>query len=173
MEIKESTQADIDKLRKEIESKYQLPSHRSILVHPTSAKGEKFDCRVVSLHYLLNYANKDTIKEKCFELYLFSEAFFEMLMRDHTYQIYRSLYSCLEVTDTSAEPASTTNNTEENEKKDEPVEPMNTDTTSNENEDVPVPSVDLSIEDNEKKRKRTPSQVRRERTFRSKRKICC
>ncbi|CAF3398075.1 unnamed protein product [Rotaria sp. Silwood1] len=96
IETKEHTQADIDKLRKEIEAKYQLPSHRSILVHPTIAKGDKFDCRIVSLHYLLNYANKDTIKEKCFELYLFSEAFNEMLMRDYSYHIYRSLYSCLE-----------------------------------------------------------------------------
>lgn len=67
-DVKEHTPADIEKLRKEIESKYQLPSHRSILVHPTSIKGDKFDCRIVSLHYLLNYANKDTIKEKCFEV---------------------------------------------------------------------------------------------------------
>ncbi|CAF5213695.1 unnamed protein product, partial [Rotaria magnacalcarata] len=57
-EIKEHSQTDIDKLRKEIQAKYQLPSHRSILVHPTIAKGDKFDCRIVSLHYLLNYANK-------------------------------------------------------------------------------------------------------------------
>ena len=67
-ELKEHTPAEIEKLRKEIESKYQLPSHRSILVHPTNSKGDKFDCRIVSLHYLLNYANKDTIKEKCFEV---------------------------------------------------------------------------------------------------------
>lgn len=160
MEVKDSTPADIDKLRKEIENKYQLPSQRSILVHPTNSKGDKFDCRVVSLHYLLNYANKDTIKEKSFELYLFSEAFFEMLMRDYSYQIYRSLYSCLEVTDTSAEP-STTNNTEDNEnKKEETTEAMITQTDANENEETTVPGLDLNPEDNEKKRKRTASQVR-------------
>ncbi|UJR36551.1 hypothetical protein I4U23_029271 [Adineta vaga] len=159
-EIKEHNQADIDKIRKDIESKYQLPSHRSILVHPTTAKGDKFDCRVVSLHYLLNYANKDTIKEKCFELYLFSEAFSEMLMRDYSYNIYRSLYSCLEVTDTNVEPEPTTITTEQNneqetnnETKEEQVESMITS-----NEDIAVPELDANIEENEKKRKRTPSQ---------------
>ncbi|CAF1486458.1 unnamed protein product, partial [Adineta ricciae] len=160
VEIKEHNQADIDKLRKDIESKYQLPSQRSILVHPTTAKGDKFDCRVVSLHYLLNYANKDTIKEKCFELYLFSEAFSEMLMRDYSYHIYRSLYSCLEVTDTSNEPPNantelTTNEQETNHeaKQEEQVETMVTS-----NEDVPVIDLDTNAEENEKKRKRTPSQ---------------
>ncbi|CAF0975251.1 unnamed protein product, partial [Didymodactylos carnosus] len=103
-------QVDVEKLCKEIESNYQLPPQRSILVHPTTAKGDKFDCRVVSLHYLLNYANHDTIKEKCFELYLFSECFFEMLMRDHSYQIYRSLYNCLEVKEV-ASVSSTANDT--------------------------------------------------------------
>lgn len=67
-EEKEHSAAEIEKIRKDIELKYQMPSNRSILVHPTDAKGDKFDCRVVSLHYLLNYANKDTIHEKCFEV---------------------------------------------------------------------------------------------------------
>ena len=67
-EEKEHSTVDVDKLRKDIELKYQMPTTRSILVHPTDAKGDKFDCRVVSLHYLLNYANKDTIHEKCFEV---------------------------------------------------------------------------------------------------------
>jgi hypothetical protein len=164
IETKEHTQADIDKIRKDIESKYQLPTHRSILVHPTTSKGDKFDCRIVSLHYLLNYANKDTIKEKCFELYLFSEAFFEMLMRDYSYHIYRSLYSCLEVTDTSVEPPIT--NTEETEtntenNKEESVEPMMTITGGESGDDVVLPGLDLHTEDNEKKRKRTPSQVKK------------
>lgn len=92
-----------------------------------------------------------------------------MLMRDYTYQIYRSLYSCLEVTDTSAEPTATSH-TEENEtntenKKDEIVEPMNTDITTNENEDVDVPGLDLNAEENEKKRKRAPSQVSKKQTM--------
>ncbi|CAF3611647.1 unnamed protein product [Adineta steineri] len=157
-DIKEHTQADIDKLRKDIETKYQLPSHRSILVHPTIAKGDKFDCRIVSLHYLLNYANKDTIKEKCFELYLFSEAFYEMLMRDYSYHIYRSLYSCLEVTDTSVEPQATitepsTEQETASENKEEQTEAMIT--SSN---DDTLPGLDLNTEENEKKRKRTPSQ---------------
>lgn len=68
IEVKDSSSSDVEKLRKEIESKYEIPSQRSILVHPTKSRLEKMDCRVVSLHYLLNYANKDTIKEKCFEV---------------------------------------------------------------------------------------------------------
>lgn len=88
-----------------------------------------------------------------------------MLMRDYSYQIYRSLYSCLEVTDTSTEP-STTNNTEENgnnteSKKEETTEPMITQSDTNENEEMAIPGLDLTTEDNEKKRKRTTSQVRR------------
>ncbi|CAF0812086.1 unnamed protein product [Didymodactylos carnosus] len=104
-------QVDVEKLRKEIETNYQLPPQRSILIHPTTAKGDKFDCRVVSLHYLLNYANHDTIKEKCFELYLFSECFSEMLMRDHSYKIYRSLYDCLEVKEVTSTSSTTTDTT--------------------------------------------------------------
>ncbi|CAF4566124.1 unnamed protein product [Rotaria sp. Silwood1] len=164
IETKEHTQADIDKLRKEIEAKYQLPSHRSILVHPTIAKGDKFDCRIVSLHYLLNYANKDTIKEKCFELYLFSEAFNEMLMRDYSYHIYRSLYSCLEVKDTNIESETETSTIEhkndqqeQNEtkidNKEEQIESMITS-----NDDVILPGLDLNTEENEKKRKRSTSE---------------
>ncbi|CAM4740247.1 unnamed protein product [Rotaria magnacalcarata] len=160
-EIKEHSQTDIDKLRKEIQAKYQLPSHRSILVHPTIAKGDKFDCRIVSLHYLLNYANKDTIKEKCFELYLFSEAFNEMLMRDYSYHIYRSLYSCLEVKDTTVEPETSdveqkNDQQEENEAKtEEPIESM---ITSNDDDVVVLPGLDLNTEENDKKRKRTTSE---------------
>ena len=85
-----------------------------------------------------------------------------MLMRDYSYHIYRSLYSCLEVTDTSNEPLSantqlSTNEQETNHeaKQEEQVETMATD-----NDDVPVIDLDTNAEDNEKKRKRTPSQVR-------------
>ena len=136
VDVKDSSQSDIDKLRKDIELKYHLPTHRSIVVHPTTSKGDKFDCRVVSLHYLLNYANKDTIKEKSFELYLFSEAFQEMLMRDYSYDIYRTLFSCLEVTETTS------------------TEPMITTTATTEEQP--------NEEENEKKRKRTESQEEEE-----------
>lgn len=84
-------------------------------------------------------------------------------MRDYSYQIYRSLYSCLEVTDTSVEPQTTiteqTNESNDNnvENKEEQIEPMITSNT----EDVNLPGLDLHIEDNEKKRKRTPSPVNR------------
>lgn len=87
-----------------------------------------------------------------------------MLMRDYSYHIYRSLYSCLEVTDTSVEPQTT--NTEETElnpenNKEESVEPMITTTGGESGDDVVLPGLDLNTEDNEKKRKRTPSQVKR------------
>lgn len=84
-----------------------------------------------------------------------------MLMRDHTYHIYRSLYSCLEVKDTNVE--SDTVNTEEkdgqnettDDKKEEQIESMVTS-----NEDVILPGLDLTTEENEKKRKRSTSRVR-------------
>jgi len=87
-----------------------------------------------------------------------------MLMRDYSYQIYRSLYSCLEVTDTSVEPETTVTEPTINEQneinlenKEEQIEPMITTNT----DDIILPGLDLNTEDNEKKRKRTPSQVRR------------
>jgi len=69
----------------------------------------------------------------------------------------------LEVTDTSVEPQTTiTEPTNEQndinpENKEEQIEPMIT--TSS--DDVILPGLDLNTEDNEKKRKRTPSQVNR------------
>lgn len=83
-----------------------------------------------------------------------------MLMRDYSYHIYRSLYSCLEVTDTSVEqPTSAPEPTDEqaasSESKEEQVEPMLTSV-----DDDALPGLDLHADDTEKKRKRTPSQVR-------------
>lgn len=79
-------------------------------------------------------------------------------MRDYSYHIYRSLYSCLEVTDTSNDPpnANTEQETNHGTKEEEQVETMVTS-----NEDVPVIDLDTNAEENEKKRKRTTSQVRK------------
>jgi hypothetical protein len=66
----------------------------------------------------------------------------------------------LEVTDTSVEPQTTVNEQNEinSENKEEQIEPI---IASINDEDVPLPGLDLNTEDNEKKRKRTPSQVNR------------
>lgn len=97
-------------------------------------------------------------------------------MRDNSYQIYRSLYSCLEVTDTTnTEPQTTTTTTNESndvnsenkneqeveEEQQKQVEPM----IATNSEDIQLPGLDLNTEDNEKKRKRTPSPVRRNPFF--------
>jgi hypothetical protein len=78
-------------------------------------------------------------------------------MRDYSYHIYRSLYSCLEVTDTSIEP-STEQNEINPENKEEQTEPMIT--TGGDSDDVVLPGLDMNTEDTEKKRKRTSSQVK-------------
>lgn len=85
-----------------------------------------------------------------------------MLTRDYSYHIYRSLYSCLEVTETNVEatvpeieePAET-----KTEHPEEQTEPMITS-----GGEVVPPGLDLVIEsgdaeDNERKRKRSPSKV--------------
>ncbi len=82
-------------------------------------------------------------------------------MRDYSYHIYRSLYSCLEVTDTSVEPETTiTEQTDINpENKEEQIEAMIA--TIGDSDDVILPGLDLVTEDSEKKRKRTPSEVKK------------
>jgi hypothetical protein len=80
----------------------------------------------------------------------------------------------LEVTDTSTEPppppTTTTTNTEITEtnnenNQDESVEPMMTIAGGESTDDVVLPGLDLNAEDNEKKRKRTSSQVKKSLTF--------
>ena len=86
-------------------------------------------------------------------------------MRDYSYQIYRSLYSCLEVTDTNIEPETSTieDNNDQQEQdetkkaidnKEEQIESLITS-----GDDVILPGLDLNTEENEKKRKRSLSQV--------------
>ncbi len=82
-------------------------------------------------------------------------------MRDYSYQIYRSLYSCLEVTDTSVEPPTTTIEQSNDQQEPNEIQPENKEEPmiSNSGDDVILPGLDLNTEENEKKRKRTPSQV--------------
>ena len=85
-------------------------------------------------------------------------------MRDYSYQIYRSLYSCLEVTETSVEPAAATEITQETnegatDNHEEQVEPMITS-----GDDAALPTLELTVDESEhdengKKRKRSPSKV--------------
>ncbi len=81
-------------------------------------------------------------------------------MRDYSYQIYRSLYSCLEVTDTSVEPPTTTIEQTNDQQEQNEINPENKEEPIISNsDDVILPGLDLNTEENEKKRKRTPSQV--------------
>ena len=88
-----------------------------------------------------------------------------MLTRDYSYQIYRSLYSCLEVTETTVEATVTETEAPAETKTDEQTEPMITS-----GDDSVLPGLDLVIEgsdleDNERKRKRSPSKVNHCRCF--------
>ena len=87
-----------------------------------------------------------------------------MLTRDYSYHIYRSLYSCLEVTETNVEATVP--------EVDEPAEPKTenleeqTEPMITSGDEVVPPGLDLVIEssdaeDNERKRKRSPSKVTR------------
>ena len=108
------------------------------------------------------------------QLYLFTEAFSEMLMRDYSYQIYRSLYSCLEVTETSVEPAppaapETSQETNEaaTDNHEEQTELMITS-----GDDAALPALELTADESEhdesgKKRKRSPSKVESTRCTRT------
>jgi hypothetical protein len=103
-------------------------------------------------------------------LYLIAEAMFEMLMRDYSYHIYRSLYSCLEVTESNVE-VTTTDPIHTVDESSETIVKSNEDNqesmVTNVDEQVNLPGLDLTNDekeqddDNGKKRKRTPSKVMR------------
>ncbi|CAI4224435.1 unnamed protein product [Auanema sp. JU1783] len=74
-----------------VEKHYNIPKEQKIFVFPSkTAKNGKFDCRVVSLHSLLEYRNDDN-KESQFEVSLFAEAFKELLERLAAFKIYQSV----------------------------------------------------------------------------------
>ncbi|XGW25961.1 hypothetical protein V3C99_006960, partial [Haemonchus contortus] len=71
-----------------LERHYAMPKERKVLVYPSkTAKGGKFDCRVMSMHALLDYRQDDN-KEAHFEVSLFVEAFKELLERHAAFTIY-------------------------------------------------------------------------------------
>ncbi|KJH47288.1 SAP domain protein [Dictyocaulus viviparus] len=74
-----------------LEKYYAMPKERKILVYPSkTAKGGKFDCRVMSMQSLLDYRQDDN-KESHFEVSLFVEAFKELLERRAAFTIYYAI----------------------------------------------------------------------------------
>ncbi|EFO26987.2 hypothetical protein LOAG_01502 [Loa loa] len=102
-EEKELTDEDkkaIEKFEKEkkekkasLERHFTIPKELGILVHPNRmAKGGKFDCKIVSLHTMLDYRTEDN-KEHSFELAVMAECISEMLDRSQAFVAYKTL-SC-------------------------------------------------------------------------------
>ncbi|KAK6035064.1 hypothetical protein COOONC_27429 [Cooperia oncophora] len=93
--LAEEEKKKAEKLEKEkqerknaLERHYAMPKERKVLVFPSkTAKGGKFDCRVMSMHALLDYRQDDN-KEAHFEVSLFVEAFKELLERHAAFTIY-------------------------------------------------------------------------------------
>uniref|UniRef100_A0A158R6B6 SAP domain-containing protein n=1 Tax=Syphacia muris TaxID=451379 RepID=A0A158R6B6_9BILA len=102
-ELSEDDKKAMEKLEKEKEEKkaalerhYTLPKEPTILVYPNRhAKGGKFDCKVVSLHGLLDYRIEDC-KEHSFEVALLAEAFAEMMDRSFAFDMYKALSCALD-----------------------------------------------------------------------------
>uniref|UniRef100_A0A1I7XK81 SAP domain-containing protein n=1 Tax=Heterorhabditis bacteriophora TaxID=37862 RepID=A0A1I7XK81_HETBA len=94
----EELQKKVEKLEKEkkekkaaLERHYTFPKEQKVLVYPSkTAKGGKFDCKLVSLQSLLEYRQDDN-KESQFEVSLFAEAFKEMLERHSAFAIYHAI----------------------------------------------------------------------------------
>nr|CDQ02382.1 BMA-LST-3, isoform f [Brugia malayi] len=102
-EEKELTDEDkkaVEKFEKEkkekkasLERHFTIPKEPGILVYPNRmAKGGKFDCKIVSLHTMLDYRIEDN-KEHSFELAVMAECISEMLDRSQAFIAYKTL-SC-------------------------------------------------------------------------------
>uniref|UniRef100_A0A915PP47 SAP domain-containing protein n=1 Tax=Setaria digitata TaxID=48799 RepID=A0A915PP47_9BILA len=102
-EEKELTDEDkkaVEKFEKEkkekkasLERHFTIPKEPGILVYPNRlAKGGKFDCKIVSLHTMLDYRIEDN-KEHSFELAVMAECISEMLDRSQAFITYKTL-SC-------------------------------------------------------------------------------
>lgn len=102
-ELTEEEKKALEKLEKEkkekkatLERHYTTPKETSLLVFPNRmAKGGKFDCKVVSLHSLLDY-RVDDCKEHSFELALLAESVSEMLDRSHAFNMYKAMSRALD-----------------------------------------------------------------------------
>ncbi|VDO30256.1 unnamed protein product [Onchocerca flexuosa] len=74
-----------------LERHFTIPKELGILVYPNRlAKGGKFDCKIVSLHTMLDYRTEDN-KEHSFELAVMAECISEMLDRSQAFVAYRTL----------------------------------------------------------------------------------
>ncbi|CAJ0604155.1 unnamed protein product [Cylicocyclus nassatus] len=96
--LAEEQKKKAEKLEKEkqekkaaLEKHYTMPKERKVLVYPSkTAKGGKFDCRVMSVQSLLDYRQDDN-KESHFEVSLFVEAFKELMERHAAFTIYNAV----------------------------------------------------------------------------------
>jgi hypothetical protein len=101
--------------RHEREKLYKLPLNPHIIIHPaTISKYPKFDCQLVSLSHLLDYRREDN-KESSFEVSLFAECFNDMLMRDHSFTIFKHILSLKDQdkNTTTKKPTDSSSNTNE------------------------------------------------------------
>uniref|UniRef100_A0A915NDE0 SAP domain-containing protein n=1 Tax=Meloidogyne javanica TaxID=6303 RepID=A0A915NDE0_MELJA len=74
----------------------QIPKEPGIFVYPSkTAKGGKFECKLMSIHSLLDY-RQDDIKESSFEVFLFVEALREAIDRSNAFVVYHSVATCLD-----------------------------------------------------------------------------
>lgn len=74
----------------------QIPKELGIFVYPSkTAKSGKFDCKLLSLHSLLDYRQDDN-KEASFEVFLFAEALKEALDRSNAFVVYHTISTALD-----------------------------------------------------------------------------
>ncbi|CAK5071366.1 unnamed protein product [Meloidogyne enterolobii] len=74
----------------------QIPKEPGIFVYPSkTAKGGKFECKLMSIHSLLDY-RQDDIKESSFEVFIFVEALREAIDRSNAFVVYHSVATCLD-----------------------------------------------------------------------------
>ncbi|MCP9260150.1 Cell division cycle and apoptosis regulator protein 1 [Dirofilaria immitis] len=74
-----------------LERHFTIPKESGILVYPNRVtKGGKFDCKIVSLHTMLDYRIEDN-KEHSFELAVMAECINEMFDRSQAFIAYKTL----------------------------------------------------------------------------------
>ncbi|KAL7072465.1 hypothetical protein ACQ4LE_008298 [Meloidogyne hapla] len=74
----------------------QIPKEPGIFVYPSkTAKNGKFECKLMSIHSLLDY-RQDDIKESSFEVFLFVEALREAIDRSNAFVVYHSIATALD-----------------------------------------------------------------------------
>ncbi|XP_039251490.2 cell division cycle and apoptosis regulator protein 1-like [Styela clava] len=147
---------DVDRIKRH----YTLPENNpGIPVHPNAQfKKGNFDCSTTSLSSLLAYRIEDN-KESIFEVSVFAEAFYEMLQRQHAFNIYTALSNPLpelkveeeEKNEEDEDKKETQNDEEDSEPKAKKSKSESEDTEERNNEKGET--VDKSEEENLKKEK--------------------